>query len=120
MNNQIDRKKLGKKSKNKGKNGEREVAQLIRKFGFTARRGQQFHGSSDSPDVKSSIPDTHLEVKRTETLSVYKAMEQAEEDKGPGEKAVVFHRRNNKEWLVILKAEDYLAMESKLIDSEDI
>lgn len=120
MGNQIDRRAIGKKSKNKGKNGEREVAHLVKEFGFTARRGQQYKGSSDSPDVVSSIPATHIEVKRTETLSVYTAMGQADSEKGPGEKPIVFHRRNGKEWLVIMKARDYLEMESKLAEKEDI
>ena len=37
----------------KGKVGEREFAELLRAHGFDARRGQQFAGGADSPDVVS-------------------------------------------------------------------
>ena len=69
-------------SNQKGKRGERELAKLIREFGINARRGQQFSGSPDSPDVVTDLKDWHFEVKRTESLSVYKAMDQAASDCG--------------------------------------
>ena len=104
--------KMGRASKNKGKVGEREVANLLKSYGFEAKRGVQFgRGESDNPDVKHNIPNTHIEVKRTEGLSLYKAMDQAEDDAGSTQKPIVFHRRNNREWLVIMKAEDYLKLE---------
>lgn len=104
--------KRGRASKNKGKKGEREVANLLKDYGFEAKRGVQFgKGMSDNPDVKHNIPNTHIEVKRTESLSLYKAMEQAKEDAKEGQKPVVFHRRSRQEWLVVLRAEDYLKME---------
>lgn len=93
----------------KGKRGEREAAGLLKEYGFEARRGQQFSGGGDSPDVVHNIPNVHIEVKRTETLSVYKAMEQAKED-GPGKVPVVMHRRSGKEWLAILPMKDLLRM----------
>lgn len=91
----------------KGKAGEREAAALLKQYGFEARRGQQFSGGGDSPDVVHNIPNVHIEVKRTETLSIYKAMEQAREDCA-GKVPVVLHRRNGKEWLAILPAGDLL------------
>jgi len=96
----------------KGKAGEREAAALLRKYGFEARRGQQFSGGGDSPDVVHNIPKIHIEVKRTETLSVYKAMQQARED-GHKKIPVVLHRRRGKEWLAILPAENFLALLKK-------
>ena len=111
---------IGKASKNKGKVGEREVAKLIQSHGFSAKRGVQFQGGEDSPDVVSSLP-CHIEVKRTETLSLYKAMEQAIEDsKGSEEFPTVWHRRNGQEWLVILNANDFLELLKKIIDVEEI
>ena len=103
---------MGKKSKinsrQKGARGEREVAQLLRQYGYQARRGQQFSGSPDSPDVVSNLEGAHIEVKRTETFNVYKALEQANADKGEDERAVVFHKKNGEKWVVCMEAEDFL------------
>jgi Holliday junction resolvase len=50
-------------SRNKGKVGEREFASLLREHGFDARRGQQFSGSPDSPDVVSdALAWLHFEI----------------------------------------------------------
>lgn len=113
---------MGKMSRDKGKIGEREVAALLKAHGFEARRGQQFHGGGNSPDVVHDIPLTHIEVKRTESLSLYAAMAQAEEDsRGSGNKPVVFHRRNGKPWLVIMYADDYLSLENEaLLSSREL
>lgn len=97
-------------SRAKGCRGELEAAALLRQYGFEARRGQQFSGSPDSPDIKHSIPGVHIEVKRVEHLSLYKAMEQAEGDAPEGSMPVVMHRRNRKPWVVVLKAEDFLRL----------
>ena len=96
-------------SRSKGKRGELDWAAFLREAGWTgARRGAQYHGGSDSPDVVCpGLEGYHAEVKRTESLSVYKAMEQAIKDSG-GKKPYVAHRRNNQEWLVILRAQDFL------------
>jgi Holliday junction resolvase len=98
----------------KGKRGEREWAKYLREHGFTnARRGRQFRGSPDSPDVVDGIEGTHCEVKRTEKINVYDAMKQALDDAGC-KMAYVAHRRNDKRWLVILTADDFL----KIMDQE--
>lgn len=90
-------------SKAKGKAGERELSrELAHIFGCDARRGQQYKGTPDSPDVITDITGVHVECKRCERLELYKAMEQAEEDRGPGEVPVVCHRRNNRPWLAIV------------------
>jgi Holliday junction resolvase len=91
-------------SKQKGKRGELELAAKLRDLGYPgARRGQQFKGTPDSPDIADAIPGIALECKRTETLSLYKAMAQITKDAGDGEVPVVVHRRNGKPWLVVLE-----------------
>ena len=103
-------------SRSKGCRGEREFAQWLREnLGCEARRGQQFSGSPDSPDVVHSLEGIHFEVKRTERLSVYEAMEQAERDCGE-DVPIVAHRRNRKEWLLIIKAEDL----TRLVNPADL
>jgi hypothetical protein len=95
-------------SKQKGKRGEREAAAFLTDEGFPARRGQQFAGGTDSPDVVcESLPALHFEVKRCERGNPYDWVSQAQRD--CGEKLpVVLHRRNDHEWLAVLPAKDFL------------
>ena len=61
----------GRKSRNKGQRGEREFASELRRlFGIDARRGVQYCGGADSPDVITDFDEIHFEVKRTERLSL--------------------------------------------------
>lgn len=93
-------------SKQKGGRGEREFASFLKEeFGIEARRGIQFQGSPDSPDVVTDLKHIHFEVKRTETFSPYKALEQARADSGD-KIPVVAHRRNRKEWILVIHARD--------------
>ena len=83
------------KSRQKGKVGEREFASLLREHGFDARRGQQFSGGADSPDVVSeALAWLHVEVKRVQHLNLTDACVQAEGDCG-GKPWIVAHRRNH-------------------------
>lgn len=93
-------------SKQKGKRGELELAKILRDFGFDARRGVQYKGGSDSPDVVG-IKGLHIECKRVEKGSVYDWMEQSERDAGD-EIPCVMWRRNGKRWLVIQYLDDFL------------
>lgn len=99
-------------SRAKGAQAEREFRNVLRAHGYSsARRGQQFSGSPDSPDVVcEELSQYHWEIKRTESLSLYPAMEQAIRDAGSEKTPVVAHRRNNKEWLVVLRADDFLKL----------
>jgi hypothetical protein len=93
-------------SREKGKRGERELAAEVQTlFGITARRGVQYHGGSDSPDVITDIAGLHFEVKRTERLSLYPAMNQAVNDAGD-KIPIVCHRQSRKEWLAVIRLKD--------------
>lgn len=100
---------MGKMSRDKGKRGEREVASLFREYGFEARRGVQYHGGPDSPDVVG-VPGLHIEVKRVERLALYDALDQARRDAGPGELPVVVHRKNDCRWVVVMGFEDFMTI----------
>jgi len=101
---------MGKASRDKGKRGERELAEQLRTLGLgpDIRRGQQFSGR-EAPDIVN-LPGIHAECKRVEALNIWAAMKQAisecPEDKVPA----VFHRRNNSEWLVTMRLEDWAKM----------
>jgi len=97
---------MGRFSRNKGKVGERELAhELSRVFGVAARRGIQFQGSSESPDVVTSIPDLHIECKRTERFRLYDALDQAVAD-AADKVPVVLHRQNKKPWVAVVRLDD--------------
>ena len=92
-------------SRRKGKVGELEFAALVREHGFDARRGVQFTGGADSPDVVSeALRFLHIEVKRTQALNLSDACAQAESDCG-GKPWIVAHRRNHAPWLITMTAE---------------
>jgi len=94
-------------SREKGKPGERQWRDELRANGYVARRGQQFSGSPDSPDVVcDSLPWIHFEVKAVERLNIEDAMDQARRDAG-GKTPVVAHRRNFRPWLVTMEAETF-------------
>lgn len=99
-------------SRDKGKRGEREFAAFLRERGVEARRGQQFSGGDDSPDVVHDIPGVHFEVKRCESGSLYSWLAQAIGD-AAGKMPIVAHRRNNKEWVAILPMADLLTLIGK-------
>jgi len=95
-------------SRQKGARGEREWRDQLRAAGYTARRGQQFAGGTDSPDVICEELDSviHFEVKRVESLNIHRAMQQADNDAG-SKIPVVAHKRNGAPWLVTIPAEAF-------------
>ena len=97
-------------SKQKGASGEREVARKLREYGFAnARRSAQYCGANGDADVIDALPGIHIEVKRVERLSLYDALTQAKHDCHEN-KPVVFHRRNNCEWVVIQPLKDWIEL----------
>lgn len=67
-------------SNRKGKEGERELANLLKdRYGYDCRRGQQFCGSNGDADVVG-LPGIHIECKRVEKLNIYEAVEQSISD----------------------------------------
>jgi len=99
-----------KNSRRKGKVGERAFAALLREHGFDARRGQQFAGGAESPDVVSdALAWLHVEVKRVQHLKLTDACVQAEDDCG-GKPWIVAHRRNHAPWMITMRAEFFFRL----------
>ena len=97
-------------SRQKGARGERELANILKGYGYEdSRRGQQYCGSNGDADVVG-LSGIHIECKRVEKLNLEKAMEQAEHDRKENEKPVVFHRKDRKPWLVTMKLEDWMEL----------
>ena len=97
---------MGARSRRKGKRGELEAAAEIRRlFRVEARRGRQYQGTDESPDVLAAIPEVHFEVKRVEALRLYESLAQATEDAGDSV-PVVLHRANRRPWVAIVLLDD--------------
>lgn len=96
-------------SKRKGNAGERELAKILKEYGFEARRGQQFCGANGDADVEG-LDGIHIEVKRVEKLNLYNAMAQSQRDARDGEVPIVAHRRNRDKWLVTIALDDWIEM----------
>lgn len=96
----------GLTSRNKGKRGELELSKKLSSlFNVFARRGRQYSGSPESPDVVTSIKGVHFECKRVERLQLYPSLEQAANDSGD-QIPILVHRKNNKEWVAIVYLDD--------------
>jgi len=98
----------GKRSRNKGKRGELELAKLLSAvFPVECRRGQQYNGLEGDDVV--GLPGAHIECKRTERLQLGAALSQSIKDAGT-KVPVVMHRGNRQPWLVTLRVEDLPAL----------
>lgn len=99
---------MGKLSREKGKRGEREWARFCREQGYEVRRGQQYSGIGGADCV--GLPGIHQEIKRTNRLALYEALEQSKRDAKEGEIPVVAHRKDHHEWVVVMYAEDWFEL----------
>lgn len=100
----------------KGKRAERRLARELRKWvdqdgkPIQARRGQQHKGGEDSPDVVTSIPGYHIEVKddkqcRIGTKFLVEALEQSCDDAN-GQFPVVVWNEYHRGWRVTWQDRD--------------
>lgn len=97
-------------SRDKGARGERELAGVLRQHGYETHRGVQYKGGPQSPDVEG-LPHIHIECKRVERLDIYAAIDQSRRDaQGSGDLPAVFHRKNNCDWLVTMRLDDWMKL----------
>lgn len=110
---------VGKASRDKGKRGEREVAILLREAfpWLDPHRGMQSRSGSDAADVEGT--PWFCEVKRVKARADIKgAMAQAIEATD-GRPPVVFSRVNGGEWLVTMRAEDWIKQAGSQADEHE-
>lgn len=100
---------MGKMSRDKGARYERELASVLKEYGFDARRTAQHCGKSgDAADV-IGLDGIHIEAKHQERIQIYDWMAQAQRDStGTGNKPAVFFRKNHAETLVCMKLSDWI------------
>ena len=101
-------------SKKKGDRFERDVAkQLNKKFNTNVRRTPMSGGMSIKGDIIDINPysvlfDYHWECKNQEKLNIWKALEQARNDKPMGKTPVVVFRKNFERDYACLEFEDFM------------
>lgn len=112
---------MGRSQRSKGKRGEREVAELLGRFGITARRTRQVSGATD-PDVRvetgwpRGTPKPYIEVKRRAAIAALSWLRRAEEDAREcyGRRKVlpiVFMRSDgDTRWSVLIDAHQFLSL----------
>jgi hypothetical protein len=111
---------MGRSQRDKGKRGEREAAaELGQLLGVDARRGVQYHGGPDSPDVVLDGVAIHVEAKRTERLTLWPAIDQAKEDAPSGRVPIVWHRPNRRGSVVIVETARLLELARELVRAAD-
>ena len=94
----------------KGKSAERELAALLRSFGFvSARRTEQHCGKAGDADVVADeLPNLHIECTAVKgmdvgTVLMERAIEQAHRDAPEGRTPVVFWKKHNVGWRVSVR-----------------
>lgn len=101
---------MGNFEREKGARGERELANLLKTYGYDCHRAQQYCGTNGDADVVG-LPGIYIECKRTERLNVNAAMDQASSNAAGTDNApAVFHRKNGRKWLVTMRFEDWIQL----------
>ena len=62
----------------------------------------------------------HIECKRVQNLNLYDAMEQSKRDSKEGQFPAVFHRKNNKKWLVTMELDDFMKLYNEYYSSNKL
>lgn len=107
-------------SRAKGARGERELANVLKEYGYDTHRGVQYQGGHESPDVVG-LPGIHIECKRVERLVIEKAMAQAEKDCDRDHAfPSVFHRKNGQQWLVTMELDDWMKLYQGWVYGENL
>ena len=104
---------MGASSQRKGAVGERELAGILRQYGYNIQRGGMVFG--DVPDL-IGLPGIHIECKRVQSLNLDAAMDQSIRDahKFKDGHPVVIHRKNFEsgtskgKWKVTMLLDDWL------------
>jgi Holliday junction resolvase len=108
-------------SRSKGQRGEREIAALLKLYGFRARRGSQSSFVSDDPDVicpELSALGYRIEVKMYSEFKLdsptvretwrTKALADLAKSGSPNDRVALFHRAKRREWMVWVINDDVI------------
>lgn len=85
---------------------------------ITAEEGSNSHGLEGEDVV--GLDYIHIECKRVQNLNLYDAMEQSKRDSKDGQTPAVFHRKNNKKWLVTMGLDDFMKLYNEYYSSNKL
>lgn len=105
-------------SRQKGARAERELANVLKKYGYETRRGQQYSGANGDADVVG-LDKIHIECKRVERLNIDDAVAQSVRDARQCETPVVMHRKNHQPWLVTMRLDDWIKFYKEWSESDE-
>ena len=99
---------MGKSSQRKGRDGERELRDILQGYGYQVECGEPVSFGA-VPDLVG-LPGIHIECKRVEKLNIPEAMRQAVRDSERFRDGMpaLFHRRNRQPWLVTMRLDDWM------------
>lgn len=106
-------------SRRKGKEGELALVKKLKEYGYDVRRSQQYAGINGDADV-AGIEGLHIECKRCQQVRDEEFIKQAERDARGNEVPVVMYRRNNEQWKVCMRLEDFMKIWKKAEDKDKI
>ena len=105
-------------SKRKGKIGELEFCKKMKEYGYGIRRSVQYCGKAEEGQADViGLDYIHCEIKRVEKLNIDEAIEQAIRDTKDNKYPTVFHRKNNKKWLVTMRLDDWINLYNEYYSS---
>ena len=102
-------------SKRKGSAGERELAKILRTYGYDTRRSVQYNGMQGQADIVG-VPGLHIECKRAAQVCDEVFLQQAERDAKKGDIPVVMYRRNGEHWKANMRLEMFMLIWNELSD----
>lgn len=99
----------GRRSRNKGARGEREIVQKLAEHGIKSYRTPNSGGLAIKSDIQG-WGDFSPEVKFQETSSIWAWWEQACNSASAHQTPLVIFRRSRSEWLVTMSFDDFLGL----------
>jgi Holliday junction resolvase len=103
-------------SRTKGKRAELEIANILRGYGYEARRTAQYCGNTGEASDVVGVDGLHIEVKRREQFSDEPSLQQAERDARKGEIPIVFYRRSREKWKATMRMDMFMLIWNELTD----
>jgi hypothetical protein len=97
--------------RDKGARAELEIVHLLRAEGWPdAERSSRGVGQAELGDIRYGPPAVHFEVRRRETIQIWKSLEQAGLEARAGYLPVLAFRRNRSPWYGALELSELLAL----------
>lgn len=98
-------------SRDKGARFERELASVLRGYGYDTHRTAQYCGKTGEAADVIGLRGIHIEAKHQEQIRIYDWMDQAKRDSSKSEDLpAVFFRKNHCETLVCMRLEDWIEL----------